>query len=437
MTEITLTRRIARQALDRRSRIPADVAAKVRLNVADAIGIALAGRRESPLASQAPESFPPALAFRYSALMHVLDYDDIHDAARLHPTTVTLSAALAAAQACGASMTEVRTAVALGNELMCRMGLMWKPSGSGPGSDWFLTQLVGYFAAALTAGLVMGFDEDALVSALGLAYMQAAGGKEAGFGVGSNARSIYPAFAAMGGVQAALLARGGIDGPATALEGAAGLFHIYFGRQPGREALELLIDPEAWQFRATQAKPWPCCRLSHPYVAAAFALRDKLPNAPITRVVARVNASAAKLCRPIESRRIPQTLQDAKYSIPFMTAFALVHGRADLAVLNPAAVNDSAVLALAKFVEIEESLPDGPGHPPAVIVVEAGGKKFESPVGRPPVLDEAGIRAKFEECLLSAGLDPRGAWEELQQEDRLSSPPGEKRSLSPVFSLLT
>lgn len=434
---MTLTRRVARQALERRSRIPVDVAAKVRLHVADAIGIALAGRRESPLASQPAESFAPALAFRYAALMHVLDYDDIHDAARLHPTTVTLSAALAAAQTCGASLAEVRTAVALGNELMCRMGLMWKPSGSGPGSDWFLTQLVGYFAAALSAGLVMGFDEDTLVSALGIAYMQAAGGKEAGFGVGSNARSIYPAFAAMGGVQAALLARGGIDGPATAFEGAAGLFHIYFGGQPDGEALELLTDPETWHFRATEVKPWPCCRLSHPYVAAAFALRERLPDAPISRVVAHVNASAAKLCRPIESRRIPRTLQDAKYSIPFMTAFALVHGRADLAVLNPAAVDDRAVLALAKLVHIEESLADNPGHPPAVVVVEAGGKKFESPVGRPPVLDEAGIRAKFEECAASAGLDPRGAWEELQQGDRLFFPAGGKRSLSPVFSLLT
>ncbi len=433
MTEPTLTRKIARQALERRARIPDDVAAKVRLHVADAIGIALAGRRESPLAAEAVPAFAPAVAFRYAALMHVLDYDDIHDAARLHPTTVTLSAALAAAQAVGASLADVRGAVAVGNELMCRMGLMWKPSGSGPGSDWFLTQLLGYFAGALSAGLVMGFDEDALVSALGLAYMQAAGAKEAGFGVGSNARSIYPAFAALGGVHSALLARAGIDGPPSALEGAAGLFHAYFGRQPDGQALELLLDPEAWHFRATEVKPWPCCRLSHPYVAAAFALRETLPREPIARVVALVNASAAKLCRPLAARRVPQTLQDAKYSIPFMTAFALVHGRADLSVLNPAVVNDARVLELAQRVEIEESLPDGPGHPPAVVVVEAGGHEFRSGVGRPPVLDAAGIRAKFEACLLSAGLDPRGAWEQATGDSPLFPPDG-KRGLSPVFS---
>ena len=50
---------------------------------------------------------------------------------------------------------------------------------------------------------MLGLDDEKLGHAIGLAYMQAAGGKEAGVGMGSQARSIYPAFASMGGVQAA------------------------------------------------------------------------------------------------------------------------------------------------------------------------------------------------------------------------------------------
>jgi 2-methylcitrate dehydratase PrpD len=223
----------------------------------------------------------------------------------------------------------------------------------------------------------------------------------------------------MGGVQAVRLARGGIDGPESGLDGSSGLFAAYLGGVPGEAALAALLDENAWHFRATEVKPWPCCRLSHPYVAAAFGLREQLPRAPITRIVALVNASAAKLCHPLAERRSPRTLQDAKYSVPFMTAFALAHGRVDLAVLNPSAVNDEAALGLASRVEIEETLADGPGHPPAVVVVEAGGATFRSPVGIPPVLDTAGIRAKFDACIAHAepGMDAGKLWRALVVED--------------------
>ncbi len=425
----TLTRGIVRLALARNAAgLPRDVDRKARLHIADAIGIALAARRESSFGQRPPfgeaatgcsilgsdrRADLPGAAFVNSALVHVLDFDDIHDAARLHPTTVTLPAALAAAEAMNAGLDAVRAAVAIGNELICRLGLMWKPSGTGGASHWFLTQLFGYFAAALAAGLALRMDEDELVSALGLASMQAAGAKEAGFGVGSNARAIYPAFAAMGGMQAALLARSGMVGPPAALEGAAGLFPVYLGSQADAGQRAILLDPDEWAFRATEVKPWPCCRLSHPYVAAAFAVRDAVKADPIRRVVVKVNASAAKLCRPLEDRRRPETLQDAKYSIPFVTAFALAHGRVDLATLGPEAVHDAAALDLARRVEIDESLPDGPGHPPAVIVVTTDRGEVTSPVGRPPVPDEAAIRAKFEACLAHAGngVDGVRIWE--------------------------
>ncbi len=436
----TLSREIARLALARRAAgLPREIDRKTRLHIADAIGIALAAHRESAFGTRLPfgempggcpilgsdrTADAPGAAFVNAALIHVLDFDDIHDEARLHPTTVTLPAALAAAGIVAAGMGAVRPAVALGNELMCRLGLMWKPAGTGGASHWFLTQLFGYFGAALAAGLVFGMSEDELVSALGLAAMQAAGFKEPGFGVGSNSRSIYPAFASMGGVHAALLARGGMVGPATAFEGAAGVFPVYLGAQADAAQLSVLRDSDDWAFRATEVKPWPCCRLSHPYVAAAFAVRESLKATPIRRVLAKVNASAAKLCRPLKDRRRPRTLQDAKYSIPFVTAFALAHGRVSLANLGPDAVRDAAALELAQRVQIEESLPDGPGHPPAVIVVATDRGEVTSPVGRPPVPDETGIRAKFDECLIHAGsgVDGDRLWKIMtgQQDEPVS-----------------
>ncbi|GGG46035.1 hypothetical protein GCM10010964_36740 [Caldovatus sediminis] len=417
-----LGRALVRLLLDRYRRgLPEEVLARARLHALDCVGIALAARPALPIAQEVigalhfggaagdgpvlggPERLPPALAaFANAALAHALDYDDIHDVARLHPTTVTLPAALAVAVPAAAGMERVLSAMALGNELMCRLGAACAPTGDGPGSDWFLTQLFGYLGGCLAAAIVLDLPEERIVSALGLAYMQMAGGKEAGFGVGATARSIYPAFAAMGGVQAALLSRAGVTGPETALDGAAGMFRIYLGgAQPARAAL---LEEPGWTWLATEVKPWPSCRLSHPYVAAALALRERLGRPPDGRITVAVNASAARLCRPLDRRRRPQTLQDAKYSIPFMTAFALAHGRVDLATLGPRAMHDRAALDLAARVEIVETLPDGPGHPPAAITVETSDGPVTVRRATVPAPDAEGVRAKVLDCLRHAGF---------------------------------
>lgn len=427
MNAPSLGRELVRLLLARRREgLPAPIAAKARLHIADAVGMGLAAQG-TPLAAQVLDAMaagvdggacrvlggarrmPPAqAAFGNAALMHILDFDDIHDRARLHPTTVTLAAALATASLCDAPGQRVVEAVALGNELMCRLGVMVSPSGEGPGSDWFLTQLFGYLGAALAAGIVRGDGEDAIVASLGLAYMQAAGGKQAGFGTGSTARAIYPAFAAMGGVQAALLRAAGIDGPELSLDGAAGLFRIYLGRAPTAAQRALLLDEEGWHFEQVEIKPWPSCRLSHPYVAAALALRAQLAAAgatpeAATRIEVGVNASAAKLCRPIDARRRPATLQDAKYSIPWMVAFTLARGTVDLATLNEGALAAQDIHALADRVEIVENLPDNPGHPPAEIRLHLGERVLQSPPAHSFGASAEEARRKFDACLAAAG----------------------------------
>lgn len=445
----SLSRQVVRllRQRDTHGGIPPEIRLKARQHIADALAIGLAATRSQPLAQQLLDAMgmgagggacgvfgsnarhaPSLAAFTNAALIHTLDFDDIHDAARLHPTAVTLPAALAAADLVGAAPARVVSAVALGNELMCRLGVMYSPMGRGPGADWFLTQLFGYFGAGLSAALVMGLSEDQIVSILGLAYMQAAGGKEAGFGVGATGRSIYPAFAAMGGVTAALLSKAGVAGPESALDGAASLFRIYLEGPPSAEQVALLLDPDGWQFQATCIKPWPSCRLSHPYVSAALALREQLRGAGVRSMVVAVNASAAKLCAPLADRRRPRTLQDAKYSVPYMTAFTLVHGAVDLTSLHLDGLSDPTVLAVADTIEIAEVLPDKPGHPPAEIhAVTTDGREFWVEV-RDFDLSDDGVRTKFDACLRYAGRAQQAdaLWQCLQTLD-------EQRSLDFMF----
>lgn len=394
--------------------------AQTKLHIADAIAIALAAQAGASVASSvlgamrhpAPNHEPnctifgggyapaPSMAaFANASLIHILDFDDIHDEARLHPTCVTLPAALAAIQSGHVDARRLVESVLIGNEVMCRMGKALRPTGNGGVSNWFLTQVLGYFGATLTAGHMMGLSEERMIAAFGLAYMQAAGGKEPAFGVGANSRGIYPAFAAAGGVQSAIMAANGLSGPASAFDGAAGLFQIYFGEALSTEQQAEILAPSGWVFSETEVKPWPSCRLSHPYVSECLALRAGLDISSIDRVVVSVNESANKLCQPLDQRVRPRTLADAKYSIPFMVAYTLVTGAVDLANLTEGALNDRRVLALAEKIRIDHSLPDCQGHPPAKIEVISGSVSVRSPQVLPASLGRLGIQTKFSECL--------------------------------------
>ncbi|MFC4275386.1 MmgE/PrpD family protein [Achromobacter aloeverae] len=434
---VSLSAELARALLQaRHAGVPADMRAKTRLHIADSLGIALAARRtalgrqviDGLLAGHGAGSSglvgggkaaPLAAAFINASLIHILDYDDIHDVGRLHPSTCVLPAAMAAAGLVGAGDDAVIDAVALGSELMCRLGVICAPQGEGPGAEWFLTQLFGYLGAGVAAGLVLGLDQRQLVSTLGLAYMQLAGGKEAGFGTGATARGIYPAFAAQGGLQAALLARAGVTGPAGAMDGAAGLFRLYLAGALASRQRAMLLDFSTWHARDVDIKPWPSCRLSHPYVAVAMAARDACLAHPEARVRVAVNPSSGRLCRPLAQRRRPATLQDAKYSIPFMTAYTLVHGAPTLQGFAPHVLADEAVLGMAGRIELEDGLPDNPGHPQAVLTLLDGGRIVRQAhfAARDLHVDEALARKKFEDCLQYASRSVQAGplWSALAQ----------------------
>ncbi len=427
---MSLSKQLVDWAFVQRARgLDAAIERKTRVHCADNLGIAIAARAISPIAVQLSQALggaqalsPASFAFGASAHSHMLDFDDVHDMARVHPTAVTMPAALAVLPLSSASGAELLEAVALGNELACRFGMIWLPSGGGAGSDWFLTQLFGYFSAALSASLVLGLDAATTQSAIGLAYMQAAGGKEAGVGAGGTARAIYPAFAAMGGVQAALLARSGVKGPPTALDGKAGFFHLYFGRQLDEGQLARLLSSDTWMWADTRFKLWPCCRHSHPYVVAAQALGETVDPQDIERVQVSVNTTAAKLCTPLEQRRTPQTLQDAKYSIPFLVALALVRREVSLRTLDESSFTDPQVLAMAQRVDIVNTGHDEPGMPHASITMTMrnGGAShtFDQPFVEKQ--DDGRLQAKFSSCLQYAGkdlLETDALWAVLNQPD--------------------
>jgi 2-methylcitrate dehydratase PrpD len=127
-------------------------------------------------------------------------------------------------------------------------------------------------------------------------------------------------MAAATGTAAARLAAAGADldldqiarGPA----GFEQAFSASFGQPDDRSAIE-----ENW------IKAYPCCLQTHGAIEAAVAVRDEVESevagrAPIEVTVHPVSLQAAPIVEPANGLQ-------AKFSIPYLTGFALLHGAPD------------------------------------------------------------------------------------------------------------
>jgi 2-methylcitrate dehydratase PrpD len=79
----------------------------------------------------------------------------------------------------------------------------------------------------------------------------------------------------------------------------------------------------------------------------------RLPPTTIDSIVVRGGPVQSMLATPLERKQAPATPIDAKFSLPFTVATALVHGKVDLDSFAPEALQDAAVLELAARVCFE------------------------------------------------------------------------------------
>jgi 2-methylcitrate dehydratase PrpD len=214
------------------------------------------------------------------------------------------------------------------------------------------TGLLGCIGAAIAAGKVMGFDEDRMATAIGIAANQSAGLREAH---ASMASWFTPANAGRGGLWAALLADKGFTCPDTLIEGEKG-FAVSFAGSPQLHAATAGLGSQ-WELLELAYKPYPCGVVIHPVIDACLDIsaRSGFDAAEIERVDVTVNPLCIQLC----NRPSPKTRPQAMVSFPHWTATTLLYGEAGLPQVSEAAVHAPAVAALrARVVAIaDEAMP--------------------------------------------------------------------------------
>lgn len=291
------------------------------------------------------------LGFRYRAaamdaalvngfLSHALDYDDVHESIRGHPSAVLMSALLAEAEERGSSGAELMSAYAVGAETMCRVGLALGSQHYEAG--WHSTATLGTLGAAAACARLADLDVDATIRALGLAGTQS-GGLRVHFG--SPVKPLHAGIAARSGLFAARLAATGFSGAAEPLTGPIGFLALFGGEGARPERITedwgqpwQIVEPGLW------FKLYPCCSAAHHAADAALAIRlaREFAAEDVVRVevVYPPGGDAALVVRE------PKTGTEGRFSAEYVVAAALADGELGIGTFSDRPIRvDLAALA--------------------------------------------------------------------------------------------
>lgn len=351
--------------------LPSDVIAHTKQSILDTIGVALAGSgtkegceeilrylttdtgtgRAAVWASG--QWLAPAEAALANAIhARALDYDDIIEFPQIHVSVCVVPAVVAVAQSRSSPIDGRRliAAVAVGCEVQSRLAAAVRPFFGAGLPKLMPTQIFGYFSAAAACGNVLGLDQDAMRSALGLALMQAAGTEEMVVHAGSSVgKLLYAGLSNQGGVQSALMASHGVQAKGEPLEGQAGLFAAYWDGDYQPEALVSELGTRFLSLRRC-VKAMPGTLVSHGFAEAALTLMRKHDLQPqdIGRVPLDVGPWGAVMCEPSTLRRRPSSASAAMNSIPFIVAKAIANGAVTLGDFQTEGRRQAEALAIAE-----------------------------------------------------------------------------------------
>jgi 2-methylcitrate dehydratase PrpD len=327
---------------------PATVRASVQQRVLDITGLQLAARplatssgalayalsqagpAQAHVVGEAQRISAPWAAFANGVLAHSLDYDDTHLPSVLHPSASVVPAALAAAEHSGADGARVLDAIAVGIEVVVRLGMV--------GYDRELrnsvffehglhsTSICGTVGSAVAASLLLDGSERGVVDAIGVSASMAGGIIEANR-TGGTVKRLHCGWAAHAGVSAAQLVTHGFTGPPTALEGRFGFFEAYL---QGRVALHEVTDRlgEHWEVPGIFFKPYPANHFTHTALDAARLVRERgvTPEDVEEVVLGVAGATVRTIGEPIDIKRAPETGYQAQFSGPYMVALGFIGG---------------------------------------------------------------------------------------------------------------
>ena len=354
-----------------------------------------------------------AAALINGAAAHTTEVDDIFRDGIYHPGAPTIPAALALAQARGASGAQFLRAVVVGYEISTRIGAAM---GRAHYRYWHNTGTVGCFGACAAASELLALDAGRFAHALATVTTFSAGLQQA-FRMDSMSKPMHAGHAAEAGLTAALAAQEGVTGSLDVIEGEAG-----YGRAMGYDGAAATPDWDkalatlGRDFHITRMtfKNHTCCGHTFAAIDGALALQARMRLA--AQDIARVEVGTYKAALDVAGYEEPKTAAEGRFSLKYVVATALTHGSVRFAAFEPPRLQDPATRELMRRVEVavDPQLDAAfPAQRAARVAIEArDGRREEflqpTRIGDPDApLSDAQLEAKYLELAVPVLGEPR------------------------------
>ena len=395
--------------------LPADAKHYAKRHLLDTVGVMIAGAGGS-IATQAenvlklvrPAGTVPVTgrsrradlldaAFLGGTAAHGIELDDGYRHGSAHCGCVVIPAVIPMAADRKASGAQLIEAIVCGYETNIALARACAPDLRHRG--FHPTSAVGPFGAAMATGKLRGLNAQQLANALGLAASSSAG-LFAFVAGGGDVKRLHAGHASREGMQAALLAEQGTEGPPNVIEGRDGFMQAFaFGRID--KARPITLPPQA-EYGITDCyiKPYACCRHIQPAVEAAFGLcadEDiKFDD------IKKVDVETYKIAT--EHAHVPwDDFASAQLSFPYLMGLATRYRGVkfehfdDKNRADPAFTDFASKLTVSAPAEIDQLYPK---LRPARVTITTSKGKFvrqadEAWGSRQVPLDDEGLIAKF------------------------------------------
>ena len=351
-------------------------------SLADTVAVTLAARDHpvTRLAAGLPDGA------RWAVAGHVLDFDDLHMQSTTHISVVCVPTALATGGGARGYLAAAGVMARLG------VALGWPHYSAG----WHATCTAGALASAAGAGIGLGLSPGQMATAIALA-VPGAGGVQRAFG--TDAKSLQVGFAVDAGLRAAKLAAAGAQADLSAVEAWLSLV----GGDPAAVDLAGPAVPGG-----LAVKIYPCCYALQRPISTLAGLARGLAPGDVRRIVLRTpEATVAPLIH-----HQPDTGLQAKFSLEYAAAAALLDGYPGFASFTDEAVRRPAARRLTGLVETKLD-PGGTGLLDGELTAEihtADGvleatQRFPPGAPQRPAAD-AELAAKISDCVAGLETDP-------------------------------
>jgi 2-methylcitrate dehydratase PrpD len=391
--------------------IPDEAHHYARRHLLDTVGVMIAGaagdvasRAEAVLATVRPAGRIPVpgrarradlldAAFLGGTAAHGIELDDGFRQGSVHPGCVVIPAALALGCVRRSDGQALMQAIVAGYETVIAIGRACHPEARQRG--FHPTAVVGVFGSAAAAAKLGALSPDRLANAFGLAA-SSAGGLFAFVNGGGDIKRLHAGHAAREGLQAALLADQGVEGPPGVLEARDGFMQAFATAEKAR----MIMPPPPFGITDCYIKPYACCRHIQPAVEALIGLLadENIASDEVERIEVATYRIAAE-----HAETGWDDFASAQLSFPYLIGLALKFRAIKLEHFADAVRRDPGFAAIPRKLTVTAP-PDVdrlyPQLRPARVTVTTARGSFtrqadEALGSRIVPLDDAALEAKF------------------------------------------